>query len=793
MAAPQHASLTGGWQVWRWALVRSAGLPVDGLALLSNPDCAVAADAYLAEGAGQLEAFDAAYGQAVHDTAVAVHAIASDERLRMAMTWQNPDAMVAVNGVLRDGPNAPRNSRRRSREEIIAKYWQRYCGKNDTVGFFGPICWVRLEPDAPALTGGPGPALIRRQAVFFERWALAAFAARLAEDDRIRPYLPVLPQPHLCLLDGAIRHPQRGVLSLLPSEAALCRHCDGSTARDIAGRLLADRTSGFRAETDVYTMIDQLVGRGLLCWGIDLPMDLSAEAALLSRLAAIDEPTIRAQAQAAFERLRTCRDAVAEATDPVGLGAAMATLDLQFTEITGRSPRQKAGETQAGRTLCHLEAVRDLELSFGAAVLTKLAPLEPLLLSARWLTAELAATYVAKFTDFYRDAAAMTGEVTVPFERVWYPAFDSLVGAERPADAVIAEYLRRWSEVLGLAAVEPDQRRLELTTADLLARAKAAFPATAPGWSLARMHSPDLHICAESIDAVRAGDFHIVLGELHVGLAALDTNFFSVGHPAPAELIETMRQDIPISRVSIATPDAWPRTTAREAEWLTGPADVQLAFAPAAGADRDRLLPITTLTVEPRDGELMVHAPDGRCWPLIEMFIGLLWVHAFDTWKLAGTSTHTPRVVVDGLVLLRETWRTSVAESGLADISGERERYLAVRRWRGSLGLPEQVFIRIETETKPCYFDLSSPVYVRVLCNMIKSAQTRAGPQAGLAISEMLPGPEHAWLPDAEGRRYSSELRVQFRDPLPARWQAESDIGQLVAGGRQFAPAVGGG
>jgi hypothetical protein len=38
----------------------------------------------------------------------------------------------------------------------------------------------------------------------------------------------------------------------------------------------------------------------------------------------------------------------------------------------------------------------------------------------------------------------------------------------------------------------------------------------------------------------------------------------------------------------------------------------------------------------------------------------------------------------------------------------------------------------------------------------------RQSRSAGLraTISEMLPGPEHLWLRDAEGRRYTSEFRL---------------------------------
>lgn len=767
--ADSHVALLPGtdWEVWRWALLRSAGFPADGLDRFSMPECAAAADAYLA-GTTVEDNFQAAFADAISSTAKAICDVAADPRFHMAVLWQNPGAAVAIDGVLRQGPDAPRNSRRRGREELIAKYWQRYCAKNDTVGFFGPMCWVRLEPGARPMTGGPGARLLNHRAVFFEGWALAAFADWLASDPLIRPWLPVSLQPHLVLAGRGIVHPQRPPTALSRAEASLLACCDGrSAAAEIARRLIRDPDSGFRAEVDVFSAIDQLAGRGIVRWGVDLPKNLNAEPTLRRYLDSVRDPGARATATAAFDRLSACRDAVGAATDPDQLAAAMISLDAEFTAITGRAPRQRPGQAQAGRTLCHLETVRDLDLTFGDALLAKLAPLEPLLLSARWLSAELAKAYQAALTDLYNEAAAELGSAEVPLAQIWYSAFDAFVGRDKPADPVIAEYLRRWVALLGLDAVTAISR-LDLTSRELCDKVARTFPATWPGWASARIHSPDLHICAPSAEAVERGEFTIVLGELHMSLAAFDTHFFMVGHPAPGELIEAMRTDMPVSRVALATPDDWPRTTAREAEWLTGDFDVQLGFTPASGADAGRLLPVTALTVTSKEGDLVASAPDGRSWPLIEMFAGLLWMHAFDTWKLAGAGTHTPRVTVDGLVMVRETWRTTVGQTGLADVTAERERYLAVRRWRRACGLPEKIFMRIDTETKPCYFDLSSPLYARILCNMMGSARGRGGPDAGLAISEMLPGQDQAWLTDAEGRRYTSELRVQIRDPRSA-------------------------
>jgi hypothetical protein len=69
-------------------------------------------------------------------------------------------------------------------EEIVASYWQRYCGKNDTIGFFGPLAWGRIEDDAPPLSARSG-GLVRSRHVHFEAWAVQALAQALDPELRI--------------------------------------------------------------------------------------------------------------------------------------------------------------------------------------------------------------------------------------------------------------------------------------------------------------------------------------------------------------------------------------------------------------------------------------------------------------------------------------------------------------------------------------------------------------------------------------------------------------------------------
>ncbi len=782
----EHLAAVPGtdWAVWRDALLRSAGFPIDGIDWFSAPELAAVADAALAgsapaeitrgsSGSPADTPFDQAFDQATRKLGQAAYDVASDPRFREAVSWQNLGVLGAATSVLRDGPDAPRDARRRRREEAIAKYWQRYSSKNDTVGFFGPMCWVTIGPDGPPAAGGPGPDLIRRRMVFFERWPLVTIADQLAADPQMRRWLPVALAPQLHLDGRTLRRPAEDPLTLSTAQAALVERCDGRrSAHDIAVSLMAEPQLGYRREDDVYLQIDQFVEGRILEWGIDLPNDLSAKDALTERLAAIGDPALRERAVGMFDRLCAARDALA-AAEADEVAAAISTLEETFSEITGQEARRRPGETYAGRTLCHLDTVRNVEMTFGGEILAALAPLESLLQSSRWLTSVLADAYRQQILDVYRVVAEEFPGGAVPLGTLWNLGMAMLFTQRGPVEDVIGTYLERWTDVLGLTKVEPGTSRLEFTTAELYAAVAEAFPAERPGWCAARFHSPDVHVCATDQAALERGDFMIVLGELHLGWAAFDTHFFRYGHPEPERLEAAMRRDVPIGNIYPLLPYDWPRDTARNAEWLRHPDDVQVAWAPGPGAHRDRLVPVTAMTVapDPADPEnLLVQAPDGRRWPVVELFASLLGVTAFDTWKLAGTDGHTPRVTVDRFVLVRETWRTTVGATGLGTVKGERARYLAVRRWRQRLGLPERVFLRVATEVKPCYLDLTSPVYTRILCTMMRSARERGAEDAEVVLTEMLPTAEHAWLTDAQGQRYCSELRLQFRDPRLPAW-----------------------
>ncbi len=154
---------SGDWALWRWVAVRAAGFPVGGLDLFGPGD-----------EAGRLAG------------------LAGDPALREALTWQNRDVLRnALDRIDLEGSAG----KRRRRVEVIASYWQRYCAKNDTIGFFGPLGWGRITDDGPALTVEPGEQLLADRATRFEVWAVDALAAALATDVEVKPWIPPVAAP----------------------------------------------------------------------------------------------------------------------------------------------------------------------------------------------------------------------------------------------------------------------------------------------------------------------------------------------------------------------------------------------------------------------------------------------------------------------------------------------------------------------------------------------------------------------------------------------------------------------
>ncbi|MEV0608917.1 amino acid adenylation domain-containing protein [Polymorphospora rubra] len=709
------------------------------------------------------ERFDGALRSAAAGRSDALRAAAGDPLFREAVTWQNRHALRTGIDAVRTGAGGT-GSKHRQHEALVATYLQRYCVKNDTIGFFGPVGWARVDEQDEPVRVRHGAAPLAKRTVYFENWAVAeAAAALVAREPRLGPWLIPRRLPYLTVIDGQFAMPLTEPTPLPPGVAELLLACDGSrTAQEIATALLAAGTPGLSSPEQVYGLLGEQRDAKRITWSLEVPKeDLFAERVVRARLAAVTDPALREPALAALDELTAARDAVtAAAGDPDALGAALADLEDRFTTLTGSAATRRAGKVYAGRTLVYEDCRSGTQVSLSPELAGTLWPTLSLLLeSARWFTFAGAALFRRACTERYQELVKRTGSTSVPFGDFWLWANDLLFDLPEKLIAPVTRALQdRWARILPPAV----DHRITTTSAEIHDRAMAEFAAPRPGWMGAYQHSPDVMLAADGPDAIARGDFRWVVGEVHPGVNTLRSALFVAQHPDPEQLRAAMAADLPDQRLVLAATGEEGGAPARITDKLIIGRDVRLVFGhDSGGLDPATAVAVADCVLEPVDGVLTVRSRDGRYrLPLTEVIGEPLMLQMIQRFDILRPADHQPRVTVDRVVLARESWRFTAADLDFARITDEGERFRSVRRWQAGIGLPRHVFVKTPVEKKPFHLDLASLASVDVFCRAVRRTVDGAGDAATLRLSEMLPGPEQSWLTDAEGRRRTAELRL---------------------------------
>jgi len=716
------------------------------------------------------ERFIQAFDNAIIQISQAISEVSRNDRFREALIWQNRHAFqTGVEVLLKASQSQARGSKRQQHEEMVASYLQRYCVKNDTIGFFGPVGWARLHAHGAAISARPGPSLLASRTVSFEQWSIDELAAALAKNKWLRPWLAPRRLPYIYLDGTRLLVPSKQPVELSADYAAVLQACDGErTARAIA--IALNRTHSFvvKTETEVYKILGELAASGLIRWTLEIPFVAQPEQSLRRVIERIGERRLREPALAVLGELESARDAIARAAgDTERLNRAIADLEALFIRLTSAAATRAAGAAYAARTLVYEDCRRDIEVDIGPAILQSLGPpLSLLLLSARWFTFEAAAIYRKAFHELYDELAQQSGSPTVDMANFWHLVQTRLLGDNtRHATTIMHRFQERWSQVLLLPE---GQRHVTYTSAALRPRVLERFPAPGPGWQSARYHSPDVMIAATGIDAIRHDDYQLVLGELHIASNTLRGSFFIEQHPRPDDLFRAVECDLPEPRVIPITPRNWHEITSRTRPDFVTPKDVRLAFAnDACGIPNDRTVPIGSLIVVDTDGGLVVRTRDGaEQFDIIEFFADMLSLEVVDGFKVLPPHPFTPRISIDRLVICRAAWRCAPAEMPFASEKTAHERFLAARQWIRAQGMPRRVFVKAPIERKPFYVDFDSPILVNIFAKTVRRMLERGEQASLITMTEMLPTLDQLWLPDAEEQYYTSELRIVAVDQV---------------------------
>ena len=716
-------------------------------------------DAYAALDSA-LEVFRTEYKTSIDSVSQALHQMAGNNRFREAVLWQNRHAIRSgLDALLRETPRAgSRGSKQRQHEELVANYLQRYCVKNDTIGFFGPVGWAQIVSQDETFSASPGSNFLAARKVYFESWCIDALANKLSENKELRPWIAPRRLPYIRLEGTKLYLLSSQAIQIPVEQAAVLHACNGvRTANQIAALVTRVPAVGLKSTADVFRVLTQLSSMGLVAWRLEVPVNIYPEQKLRRQLARIENEQLRSSALAMLDELEQYRCNVeAVAGDQEALDHALAQLEETFTRLTGDTATRSSGKTYASRTLVYEDCRRGIDVKIGPEFINALEPLSLLLTSARWLTEELTLACYKEFQKYYDELVEKHGSRVVDCMEMWLRAQPLLFNQ---IDLHLVErFQERWSEVL---ALPPGQSKVQYTTEYLRPRVQSAFAVRKRSTGRALYHSPDVMVVASSVEEIQRGDFSLVLGEMHMATNTLGASLFVEQHPAQEELYHALKHDYP-QRVMPVPPKNLQHLTTRTSIGLISKDDLLLEFADdTCGIPSSQSLPISTLVVESIRDRLYVRTRDGsRQFDLIVAFGEAIFNIATNFFKIMKPAPHTPRIVIDRMVICREAWTFAAGEISFAREKEGSDRFLSARRWARAQGLPRFVFAKVPVEVKPFYVDFSSPVYVDILAKMVRRTVEHNSVNANIAFSEMLPDAAHTWLPDAEGQHYTSELRV---------------------------------
>ncbi|HEX3183223.1 MAG TPA: lantibiotic dehydratase [Pyrinomonadaceae bacterium] len=716
----------------------------------------VAAEAELATA---LAEYEREFASGTSIVSEALRTIATNDRFREAVAWQNRHALHgSIASMLRLSAEEGKQGGRRKYEEVVASYWQRYCVKNDTIGFFGPVGWARIVDQPETFAMRPGPSLLASRTVFLEHWGIDELARTLAKNKAYRIWMSPRRPPHIRIENGTVLHPLTGVVKMPREMVTVLAACDGvQTAKEVAAKLIADPSNRLKTEEQVKGILDVLLSRGMIIWEFQIPFGFHPEETLRRHLNRIEDDELRKPALECLDQIERARDGLVDAAgDADRVDQAMGALESLFTTLTGASATRSEGKIYAGRTLAYEDCRRDLDAEIGTDFLDVLAPPVSLLVaSGRWFTHEFAKLCRQIFKDIYDGLVRQTGSTDIDGSVFWLRAQPIVDDEQSTADQILPEFQKRWRDIL---ALPPNTRRVNLSSEALRPLVNDAFDAPAPGWIGARYHCPDVMIDAASVEAIRRGDYQLVMGELHIATNTLAGPVFLSQHPAPEELFAAVESDIPVRRAVPVTPKAW--LTSRTNYMLISPRDYRIEFdRDSFVLPRQQTVAVADLIVKEIDGEVRVCTRDGQIqFDIVEIFGHALSGVVVNHLKIFGAEAHTPRITIDRLVIARETWRLPAAEATFAFEKEGSARFLGARRWATARELPRRIFIKVPVESKPLYVDFDSPVLVGLLAKLARRC-VEADAESLITVTEMLPSIEHTWLTDREGNRYTCELR----------------------------------
>ena len=683
-----------------------------------GPGCAEALERYRSHRA----ALSARYAEERQALRKRLRERAAEPAIQEAVFFSNPAMYENVWSRYLEGEQRPDNSDARRVERQVYTYLQRFCAKNETTSFFGPISYGECDgeegEDVKVVPSGS-----TRRRTFLTFWAVTELARAVAREREVRRHLPLRLNPLFKVEAGrASCEPLKLEVALSPEAERLLGVLPGAPTLGAASGAL-----GQPVET-VERLVVPLMKSALVLLGLPfVANDFGTFTSLREAVAALPASEARERWLSRLDELERLRG------EFEGAGLArrrelLGTLETRFTEYTGKPARRGEGQVYSDRLILYEEASSPFRLKLGRRFSEEMAAKLSGALG-------LSAAYGDRVQRSYREQVR-----------------DALGPEERPLDFLEYAVRLRPDQVAGsrFAPVPPilldeDPSRARTLPEDFLGTSQ-------PG---GRYALPDVCLAATG------NGFEVMCARVHHHLMLW--SWLSAFYPDRARYQSVAGQWLerePAARGLVGL-----AIRRRNKGFYVYPGrKLMYSVSDVLDVEQGALKPHDVKVLPTGEGPVLVDGEGQRLslyMPLDDFntyapFAALAHPQVLHA-KLRTQGRHLPRLHVGGAVYQRERWE--LPTTLFSQVSG-MDLLLAVERERRASGWPRFVFMRSTVERKPYLIDTASPFALELLLYLSRGAEQ-------LSVEEMYPAPEQLWLKDERGR-YTCEMRMQA-----VRWSEE--------------------
>lgn len=680
------------------------------------------------------------------------------EAFKEALYLSNPEALLRIESLARDGIDTI-NSRKRQRIKLAWSYIQRFCTKNDTVSFFGPIVWGSFNnKSSKEITCKPVDSnkdWIVKKNIKFEYWVVSRLISVISED--LQNDTPLKLNNGCSLLKNTLYYPlnKSKKLSLLQNE--IIEIINYSKDISYSDLILIFLNKGYDKK-QIIKVLDVFLLKKVLIRTFNIPSNL--ECPLFDLSSKINKITNKYNNIKIKKWLGMINDLEgfrnsfekAELTERKSIIEKIYKLLNKADIDTDRSK----GSMYIGRYPIYEDCLRNVKIELSHNISKNIQnDLEPIMSLYSSLVDEVSKKIHQKYLYCWKEISIESSNNDIDFL-----SFISNLQKEINTNTIIAELRelirKSWLNIVGSNDSNSD---IELTSKHINKLITLISTPNVDNLNIKHFssgtHSPDFMISSKSVEDINKGNYEIVIGEIHPAVHTVSQPVAQPFCPYQAEIKEEIK-NIKRGKVTIVA-DSAQSYQRSHIDWINFPNLNRIILPSGVFDENSNSVRSGSCFIVNENGNLLVKSKEDA--DISENLLTVIPTHLHQVCfalanDIIGKNINS-RIRYKNIVVKRKSWIINGSELPLENkIIDNSENFLKWQHWKEGNSMPRYVFVKNPSEQKPIFVDFYNPFSLELLSYMSNKNED-------MFFTEMYPDAKNLWLNDENGR-YCSEFRTSY-------------------------------